>query len=285
MTDTAPAVRMPTDEMILAGAKAAQSAEAHHVSWKDAALSVWSAMEAAATVAPAGEGLDRESLIALIMEETTDDLIGDGWEKLGKPNVLVQGCRFLRKANRADPTDGYENPDAAARKFAGFIADRILAARRARSEPEAGAVAKGLDWQKPTSADQHEGFAECDLIAPGIGGYYGIQKDGAGCILWRVEDPFAFDAFPTVEAAKAHAEAHWQEAISRKITSAHPAPSDPSATERMRAAAKDALAWMARAHDRIHCLPRNTDTALAGGIDASISRLRQALAALGEAQQ
>lgn len=82
----------------------------------------------AAPPAPAGGGLDREALIALIMEETTDDLIADGWRKLGKPNVLVQGCRYLRRTEPTNPTEGYENAEASAKQFAGFIADRLLKA-------------------------------------------------------------------------------------------------------------------------------------------------------------
>lgn len=68
----------------------------------------------------------RDVLIGLIMEETTDDLVADGWKHIGKPNVLVQGCRFLRRADRTRPSEGYENPEAAAKQFAGFIADRLL---------------------------------------------------------------------------------------------------------------------------------------------------------------
>lgn len=70
---------------------------------------------------------ERDELIALIMDETTDDLIADGWDRLGKPNVLVQGCRYLRRKERAQAGEGYENPEAYAKQFAGFIADRILA--------------------------------------------------------------------------------------------------------------------------------------------------------------
>lgn len=76
---------------------------------------------------PEREGPSRDELIALIMDETTDDVVADGWQSLGKPNVLVQGCRFLRRADRARPTEGYENPEASARQFAGFIADRMIA--------------------------------------------------------------------------------------------------------------------------------------------------------------
>lgn len=68
-------------------------------------------------------GLSRDDLIALVMRETTDEIVADGWNKLGRPNVLVQGCRFVR----GDGQRGYEDPEAAALGFAGFIADAILA--------------------------------------------------------------------------------------------------------------------------------------------------------------
>lgn len=86
-------------------------------------------MGALSRIAPAREGvaLDRDALIALIMEETTDDIVADGWKSLGKPNVLVQGCRYIRR-NAPAGTDGYANPEASAKQFAGFIADRILSA-------------------------------------------------------------------------------------------------------------------------------------------------------------
>lgn len=88
--------------------------------------------------APAeGAGIDREALIALIMEETTDEIVADGWNRLGKPNVLVQGCRYIRR-NAPTGTDGYENPEASAKQFAGFIADRLIVALSARTtEPAA----------------------------------------------------------------------------------------------------------------------------------------------------
>lgn len=73
------------------------------------------------------EGLSREALIALIMEETTDEVVADGWLGLGKPNVLVQGCRYIRRNTPPSP-EGYAHPKDAAMNFAGFIADRILAA-------------------------------------------------------------------------------------------------------------------------------------------------------------
>lgn len=95
------------------------------------------------SAAPAPEGgaapFDREGLIALIMEETTDDIVADGWDRLGKPNVLVQGCRYIRRNSPPSP-EGYENPEASAKQFAGFIADRILKALATREEAPADNV-------------------------------------------------------------------------------------------------------------------------------------------------
>lgn len=93
--------------------------------------------------APAPESVaapfDRDALIALIMEETTDDIVADGWNRLGKPNVLVQGCRYIRRNTPPSP-EGYANPEASAKQFAGFIADRVLKAHAAREEAPAGHV-------------------------------------------------------------------------------------------------------------------------------------------------
>lgn len=66
----------------------------------------------------------REELIDLVMRETTDEITADGWETRGSPNVLVQGCRHIR----GNASLGYDDPEDAARKFAGLIVDAILAA-------------------------------------------------------------------------------------------------------------------------------------------------------------
>lgn len=68
----------------------------------------------------------RAELVSLVMQETTDEIIADGWMDLGKPNVLTQGCRYIRR-NAPPGPEGYADPEEAALKFAGFIADRILA--------------------------------------------------------------------------------------------------------------------------------------------------------------
>lgn len=107
---------------------------------------MWSAMLSAA---PAPEGgaapFDRDGLIALIMEETTDDIVAGGWNRLGKPNVLVQGCRYIRR-NAPPIREGYENPEASAKQFAGFIADRILKALATREEAPAEA-GEAINWK------------------------------------------------------------------------------------------------------------------------------------------
>ncbi|MNE09070.1 hypothetical protein D3C80_1017360 [compost metagenome] len=107
-----------------------QTAAKERIRW----LSIELAKALAATpAAPQAAGvvtLDRDALIALIMEETTDDIVSDGWRSIGKPNVLVQGCRYIRR-NEPAGTDGYEDPEASAKQFAGFIADRVLAALQA----------------------------------------------------------------------------------------------------------------------------------------------------------
>lgn len=74
-----------------------------------------------------GEMPSRDALIDLIMRETTDKIVADGWNHLGSPNVLIQGCKFVRRNMRTDPAEGYQDPEVAAKRFAGFIADAILA--------------------------------------------------------------------------------------------------------------------------------------------------------------
>lgn len=83
------------------------------------------------------QALSRDDLIAIIMEETTDEIVADGWRSLGAPNALVQGCRYIRCSSPPNP-EGYENPDEAARNFAGFIADRVLAAFSQAAASEGG---------------------------------------------------------------------------------------------------------------------------------------------------
>ncbi|WP_438852746.1 hypothetical protein [Brevundimonas nasdae] len=64
----------------------------------------------------------RDQLIDLILRETTDRVTADGVQ-IGAPNILEVGCRYVR----GDPKRGYEKPAEAARQFAGFIADAVLA--------------------------------------------------------------------------------------------------------------------------------------------------------------
>lgn len=47
--------------------------------------------------------------------------------------------------------------------------------------------------------------------------------------------------------------------------------------ERLREALRECLPIMRRAHDRIHCLPRTSDTELAGEIDITLGIVRAAL--------
>ncbi|MCW2194976.1 hypothetical protein AB7M45_007749 [Bradyrhizobium elkanii] len=113
--------------------------------------------------------LSRDALIDIIMRETTDQIVADGWEKLGRPNVLVQGCMFIRRGVRTDPTDGYVDPDAAAKKFAGFIADAILSA--AAIQPE-----KSGAFEFPYTRTFQAIAAATSLYAGGIGINVSVQK-------------------------------------------------------------------------------------------------------------
>lgn len=77
------------------------------------------------------EALSKDAMIDIIMRETTDKIVADGWDHIGSPNVLVQGCKFIRRAAHNSP-EGYANPTDAAKNFAGFIADAILATLQGR---------------------------------------------------------------------------------------------------------------------------------------------------------
>lgn len=121
------------------------------------------------------ERMSREALIEIIMRETTDEIVADGWDVLGRPNVLVQGCKFIRRNIRTDPTEGYADPDDAAKRFAGLIADAILAPRppaegeRQRcmeiledvpGETLVDRVNRLKDWHQELSNSYHDAIAE-----------------------------------------------------------------------------------------------------------------------------
>ncbi|USN13867.1 hypothetical protein KABACHOK_00300 [Brevundimonas phage vB_BpoS-Kabachok] len=91
-----------------------------------------------------------------------------------------------------------------------------------RPGPDAASVSPAsavlpLDWRKPTESDVDLGRTDCVLIADGLGGSYGIQKDVDKFILWDVVEWFSFETFDTIEAAQAHAEADWQKIMARKL--------------------------------------------------------------------
>lgn len=63
-------------------------------------------------------GPTREEVKALVRKELTDDLMDTfSLTRCGKPDVLAAGCKAV----------GYPNAEGAADKFAGFVADAILA--------------------------------------------------------------------------------------------------------------------------------------------------------------
>ncbi len=72
-------------------------------------------------------------------------------------------------------------------------------------------AAKPLNWRKPTDNGSDFGHEGDLLIADGIGGHYSITADQVvGFNLWWAADEFTFVACPTIEDAKAKAEADWQ---------------------------------------------------------------------------
>lgn len=70
--------------------------------------------------------LTRAQLVGLVLEATTDAITNDEHPEWGvrRPNLLVEGCRSVRAFGAL----GYAQPEAAARIFAGRIADAVLAA-------------------------------------------------------------------------------------------------------------------------------------------------------------
>lgn len=183
-------------------------------------LTIPSALLTAAPVREEGGAvLDRDALIAIIMEETTDDIVADGWRSLGKPNVLVQGCRYIRR-NAPAGTDGYANPEASAKQFAGFIADRIMNALATREE-----APEPMSWVSRVKEVREEGdgfWAACAGCQEGIDGYvstkdypysaaFGCQP-GGGCsecgglgVKWDTTDYDAMAASMLADMAREEA--------------------------------------------------------------------------------
>ena len=101
-------------------------------------------------------------------------------------------------------------------------ADAILAALSPEAPAREGVAAKPLDWRKPTETTGHE---TCELIAPGLGGFYGLQRDADHWVVWQADDEYAFWKAETREAAIAKAESDWQRVFAAKaLTPRHEAP-------------------------------------------------------------
>ena len=103
-------------------------------------------------------------------------------------------------------------------------ADAILAALSPEAPAREGVAAKPLDWRKPTETTGHE---TCELIAPGLGGFYGLQRDADHWVVWQADDEYAFWKAETREAAIAKAESDWQRVFAAKaLTPRHEAPAE-----------------------------------------------------------
>lgn len=72
---------------------------------------------------------------------------------------------------------------------------------------------KPLNWRKPTDSGADFGLEDAVAVANGIGGKYSITKDSGSFLLWDSYDEFTFDNYPTLNEAKAAAEAHWQKSV------------------------------------------------------------------------
>lgn len=70
-------------------------------------------------------------------------------------------------------------------------------------------AAKPLDWRKPDENAIEADYTEA--LADGIGGQYAITRDRvSGFLLWLAHDAYVWEAFATVDEAKARAESDWQ---------------------------------------------------------------------------
>lgn len=112
----------------------------------------WSVQPAHCAASQQSPRLERETLIEIIMRETTDKIVADGWDHLGSPNVLVQGCKFIRR-NAPPSPEGYADPTGAARNFAGFVADAILALL----SPDTAVVSSPEQVWQPADTAPHDG--------------------------------------------------------------------------------------------------------------------------------
>lgn len=72
---------------------------------------------------------------------------------------------------------------------------------------------KSLSWRKPTGDGADFGLEDAVAVANGIGGKYSITKDSGQFLLWDSYDEFTFQNYPTLDEAKAAAEAHWQKSV------------------------------------------------------------------------
>lgn len=66
--------------------------------------------------------LSRAELIDLVLAAATDEITNGSETKVLRPNILVVGCTHVRGFRNSY----YPDPEAAARHFAGKIADAVL---------------------------------------------------------------------------------------------------------------------------------------------------------------
>lgn len=77
---------------------------------------------------------------------------------------------------------------------------------------------KPLKWRKPTDSGADFGLEDAVAVADGIGGKYSITPDSGNFLLWDSHDEFTFQNYPTLDEAKAAAEAHWQKSVQAVIS-------------------------------------------------------------------
>lgn len=76
---------------------------------------------------------------------------------------------------------------------------------------------KPLRWRKPNDTGSDLGHQDAVCIANGIGGKYSITRGSGDFLLWDCNDEFVFQNYPTLDEAKAAAEAHWQKSVAAVI--------------------------------------------------------------------
>ncbi len=127
--------------------------------------------------------------------------------------AMIDAARyFLEPSTERIGRAAYAAYLAASPPAPGAQPDHISEVRQMVAHPVSARVrVKPLVWRTPDNDNPKDPDPDDNLFcADGIGGVYAIsrrQKTGPAYLLWPVEDPFAWEGYDTIEAAKSAAQA------------------------------------------------------------------------------